>query len=149
MAYGDNLWVPGMPVPDELFRDLDEGGVISAFNSGFEWNIWNEVGKKSGFPPLSYHQMIDTAALAYQQGAQGSLKDVGLAMRIENLKTDGTFLIKKFSIPRNPTKNNPAKRQYMEIGTELTNKFLEYNLNDVRAEREVLERCIQNEIFGY
>lgn len=138
-AYGGRLWHPGLPLPLELFEHVKRGGIIRAWNSPFEYWIWNKVCvPKYGFPPLPYWQMRDTAANARHYGAPGKLKWGALALGVDEQKdASGTRLLNKFSKPRKPTKRDPKDRNYLADHPMDACDLHKYCLQDVNTETAI------------
>jgi DNA polymerase len=109
---GVRRWRPGLPLPTDLFSYLERGGLIEAHNSMFEWWIWNYCAiRRYGFPPLRQAQLrcsMSKARASGLPGALGPLSDV-LALHTRKDK-DGDRLLKKFSVPRDPTKKDARTR---------------------------------------
>lgn len=133
---GVRLWVPGCPPPVELFRaDL----LISAWNSMFEWAIWNNVCvRRYGWPPLALDRMRDTAAAARRYALPGSLAEaarmLGTAQKVE----DGKRLIKLFSVPHAPLPMYPeACRVHPESRPSDARDLYAYCIADVIAEHAI------------
>ena len=133
---GLRLWTPGCPPPVELF---DPDLLIVAWNSMFEWSIWNNVCvRRYGWPELSLDRMRDTAAAARRYSLPASLGAAGAALRVEALKqTDGARLIKLFSVPRSPTKKDPRLRVHPHEAPADAAKLYDYCVHDVIAEAAI------------
>jgi len=123
-------------IPVDVLRPLAASPHVSwhAFNAGFERGA------------LAFHgihvpndRWRCTLAHSYARGFTNDLDAVGKQVGIEHqkLKAAGTRLINKFSMPRKPTKNNPATRWAPEAAPEAWEEFKEYNRVDVLAEREI------------
>lgn len=136
---GERLWTPGMPPPQDLFDHLAKGGLIEAWNSSFEFHLWNQVcHKRMGWPALPFTQLRDATAKSRAHSLPGELGAVGKILGIKDLKiADGKRLIKKFSVPRNPTKNNPATRTRPEDDLVDAQNLYNYNIGDIRAEAAI------------
>ena len=114
---GPRLWIPGMEPPQELFDHIAAGGLLEAWNSSFEYHIWlNVLHGRMGWPALPFYQLRDAMAKSRAHSLPGGLGDAAKVLRVSNQKIeDGKRLIKKFSMPRNPTKldmhvrNNPQE----------------------------------------
>ena len=103
-------WLPGM------FKHVTEGGLVVAWNSFFEWSIWNLVGvPKYGFPPLPIEQTRDTMAKAYAWSLPGGLAKASAVMQGESEKdAEGKRIMLKYSQPRTPTKLDKRLRYRRE-----------------------------------
>ena len=137
------LWTPGDLCPADLFDHIAKGGLIQAWNAGFEYLIWNHVCvKRYGWPRLPARQLRCAMARSRAHALPPKLADAGKALDIEHKKhADGLRLLHKFSMPRNPTKNDPRHRIPMSLEDADTYLMHDYNLQDVTAESEVAARC--------
>ena len=130
---------PGDSPPLDLFEHVICGGLIEAWNSPFEFWIWQHVCvKKYGWPPLVQEQIRDAAAKARAFALPSSLADAGRILNISHQKDkDGMRLLTKFSMPRNPTKNDIRKRIYLSEDPKDAQNLYYYNLRDIEAEAEI------------
>jgi len=133
------LWIPGMPPPFDLFEYLRNGGLFEAWNVKFERWIWvNVCMKKYGWPAVQEWQWRDAAAKAAAHALPRSLDPCGEVMNITHKKDkDGWRLLTKFSMPRNPTKSNPARRILPSDDPEDAQALYRYNIRDIEAELEL------------
>ena len=140
---GPRHWVPGEGYPLDLVTHLQRGGIIEAWNSAFEWWIWNYVCvPKYGFPPLPIEQTRCAQGKARASSYPGALEKAGQVMRLSTPKDPGgTALLKKFSEPRNPTKGNPDLRNLPRDYPEDAAALYRYNERDIVAEAEASSRC--------
>lgn len=109
---GEQMWLPSLPPPRALLDYVSAGGVIEAWNVGFEYSIWNKVCRlKYDWPVLKLSQLRCAMAKSRASGYPGKLEVAGPAMRLTAQKDeDGARLLRKFSQPRNPTKSDPRTR---------------------------------------
>lgn len=109
---GKRHWRPGLPPPLDLFAYLARGGLISGWNVSFEQWIWNKVcTRRYGWPVLNPLNLIDAMAKARSHALPGSLEEVGNVLNLKHRKDpEGDRLMKKFSMPQNPTKKDPRRR---------------------------------------
>ena len=135
-------WRPGEPLPQELFDHLAAGGAMEAHNAMFEWLIWNNVCvPKYGFPRFSQYQLRCSMAKAHVNGFPGALADLSKVLRLPTPKdADGKRLLDKFSVPRKPTKANPALRIRPEDDPAHFERLRAYCDTDVIAEEQASER---------
>jgi len=135
---GRRPWAPGWSNPSDLFEHLDRGGVIEAHNAAFEYWIWAKVCTRLyGWPTPRVEWFRDSAAKARAWALPGSLADLGKVLNLENMKiAEGKRLIKKFSCPRNPTKNNPATRVRLQDDPADGALMFTYNEGDIITEAE-------------
>jgi len=116
---------------------LDPEVIKTAYNANFELTVFEWL---LGFS-LDASQWWCTMNLAAYCGLPGKLDTVGEILQLERKKmSEGSSLIKKFCIPRNPTKNDPAIRNYPFDYPKDWKVFKEYNRTDVDAENEILQK---------
>ena len=139
---GARLWIPCMEPPKELFDHFAAGGIIEAWNSSFEWYIWNNVcSARYGWPPLSYLLLRDAMAKSLAFSLPGKLENAAKAIDTKNKKIeDGKRLLTKFSKPRKPTKKDPRRRIRPEDDPADASKLYDYCLGDILAESEISTR---------
>lgn len=134
-----STWVPGMPPPTELLEHVRSGGLVFAYNSFFEYLIWNCVCVRLyGWPALALEQTRDAMAEARSFGLPGKLGDAAKALGDgEQKDTAGAALIQRFSRPRSPTKNNASLRNWLGDDPERAQQLYQYCAQDVRTEASV------------
>lgn len=146
---GPRLWTP-YPIliappgctyvawPQDLFDWIAAGGLFEAWNSGFEHWIWNHVCvPKYGWPPLPQRQLRCAMAKARAHSLPGKLSEAGRVLNCTLQKDpEGDRLVKKFCMPRNPTKADPRRRIHPTEDPEGVRLF-EYCLRDIAAESEI------------
>lgn len=132
------------PLPDSIVADLTASNVLkTAFNAAFERVCLNRyTGERTG--PWDC-----TMIRAWELGIAGNLATVGkrVGVKEEERKLDGGYLIRLFSKPRKPSKNNPATRWTAETKPEEWALFVEYCKRDVEAERAIRNKVTQLPIF--
>lgn len=136
---GDRLWLPGMEPPADLIDHMLRGGLIEAHNSAFEYHIWRNVcTARMGWPALSYTQLRCSMAKSRAWSLPGALAKVaGVLNTAEQKDKKGDALLRKLSVPRNPTKNNPRLRLTPEDSPEDFLQLYDYNRQDIKAESAV------------
>lgn len=135
---GCRVWIPGLPAPYDLFDHVESGGLIHAWNSGFEWLIWDRIcHRRYGWPELPLDQMRCTMSRASAFSLPGALEKASVVLGKTGKNKEGDRLIKKFSVPRKPTKTNSARRILPSDDLEDSQKFIDYNIQDVKAEIEI------------
>ena len=139
---GPRQWRPGMPNPAELFDYLARGGLVEAWNSGFEWYVWNYVCTwRYGWPALRLESLRCAMAKSRAHAWPGALGKAGDVLSLQYRKdADGDRLLKKFSIPRNPTKTDPRARIRLEEDPVDGPALLAYNVRDIVTEAEASSR---------
>jgi DNA polymerase len=140
---GPRLWLPGCPAPEDLFAHIAAGGLIEAWNSGFEYVIWERICRqRMGWPPLPLGQLRDAMAKSRAHGYPGKLEEAGPAAGVDVHKDSaGTRLLNKFSRPRKPTKANPSRRLRPEDDPDDAALLYQYNLTDIKAEAAISAVC--------
>jgi DNA polymerase bacteriophage-type len=124
--------------PHDLIAHVAAGGLLAAWNSGFEWAVWNyHCVPKYGWPVLRPEQMRCDMAKARAHALPGALKNTGKVLQLVNQKDpDGDRLLKKFSMPRNPTKKDQRLRIRPDEDPEDAARLYRYNEIDVLSEVE-------------
>jgi len=136
---GPRLWLPDMPIPEDLFAHVRAGGILSAFNSFFEFCIWRNVcAARMNWPDLPLEQLRDTQAKCMAFSLPGELGKAGAAIGADVEKNkDGKALIQKFSVPRKPTKADGSLRTRVTDDPEAAHRFYQYNIDDIRTEDSI------------
>lgn len=139
---GKQLWVPGQADPHDLFTYLQAGGLIEAWNSFFEYCVWNNICcKRYGWSHLYFYQLRDAMAKARAFALPGGLANAAQVLGTQNQKDKrGMYLLNKFSIPRNPTKNSPSIRNLPRTEDPDTQDLYNYCLQDITTESEISQR---------
>lgn len=131
--------------PQELCDYIARGGIIEAFNVGFEWCVWTYYCvPKLGWPPLKLEQLRCCAAKARAAayiGSSGGLDDLGGILKLHERKDPaGDNLIRKLTVPQKATRANPLMRWTPLTASADFEKFYEYNRQDIRTEAEASMR---------
>lgn len=140
---GPRRWHPAMDPPQDLFAHLGQGGLVEAWNAGFEWWIWTCVCiRKYGWPPLSY---LQTRCAMAKAAAHCMPRALGLFGQVAHLAIQkdkaGYDLLKKFSVPQNPTKGDPRLRHYLAEHPTHAERLYAYNDTDIASEAEASSLC--------
>ena len=127
------------PIIDALY----EPDVLKlAFNAPFEITCLDAWLPRK----MLVDQWLDVAVLARELGLPSSLKDVGKALGLpadmQKAKT-GDALIRFFSKPRKPTKNDPRTRNLPEHDPDCWMLYKEYNRQDVVTERAIYKTLLR------
>lgn len=129
---GDNepgLWLRGEPCPPDLAEAIERGDEIVAHNAGFETGALNLLADRQGWPRPKPDQYRCTAAMAAAMSLPRDLAGLGAALGLDVQKDkEGMRLIRKFSMPRRPTKAEQA-----EYDDRLTAIKRSYDLGDGEA----------------
>jgi DNA polymerase len=101
-------WQRGEPCPADLRAAIESGATISAHNAAFEILCLRWLAENAGWPSPPLTQFRCTAATAAAMALPRSLGDLGAALGLSIQKDkEGMRLIRKFSIPRKPHKDEP------------------------------------------
>ena len=129
--------------PEELIDALYDDEVVKvAHNSNFERTCLSKYFDKQ-IKPGAFE---DTMIMASWCGLPLSLDAVGKALGLseeEAKMKEGKALVRKFCLPRKPTKANPKERLGPEDAPEDWKVFIEYNRRDVETERTIYKRLIR------
>ena len=131
---GDGVRVVGTPsqLPSDFKVALESGASISAWNSFFEYMIWNNVATRTlGWPPLDVSRFECTMQRAAAWGLPGALKTSGSVLSIVNAKLSAEGAkCKPLWLPH-------TRALKLEKRRELEILQLEYVRYDVLAEQEI------------
>lgn len=136
-------WVFGTsPDPTLLFDHIAAGGLVEAWKADFEYDVWNLwCVPRLGWPTLPAAQMRCTMSRARAAAYPGKLSEAGKVLQLKIQKdADGDRLLKKFSVPRNPTKADPSLRLHLVDDMHDAVRLIEYNKTDVLSEEEAATR---------
>lgn len=133
---GVRRWRPGMPPPLDLWAFIEGGGLLEAHKADFENWVWVNIAvPRYGWPYINPRQWRCSMAKARAHALPGALAKLGEVLNIPTKKdADGIRLLKKFSVPRNPTKTDPRRRIRPDEDPADAEKLYGYNDTDVVAE---------------
>lgn len=162
---GKRVWRPGLPPPVDLFAYLQAGGLIEAWNVGFERWIWELVCvPRMGWPGIAPWQYRCAMAKARASALPGALAKAGDVLQLAVQKDEGgKRLLNLFSMPQNPSARDPryvvepiwdrvellhafqAADGTPDLRTLNSNhedsiKLLRYNATDIASEAEASSR---------
>ncbi len=140
---GRRLWYPGLPNPVDLFAHVAAGRLLEAYNSFFEWCIWNNVCVRLyGWPPIPLYQTRDVMAKASAWTINGGL-DVATKVLQTPIQKDaaGKRVMRKISKPRSPSKLDARQKFLRHEHPEDFARLDLYCETDVQSEDEVSIRC--------
>ena len=140
---GRRRWLPSDPMPPiDLLEHVTRGGLLAAWNSGFEYRIWNFVCRRRyGWPALPLHQLRCDAAKARAFALPGKLEKAGQVLDLVYKKDPaGDALLKKFSMPHDLTKKRRAPRITVRDEPEEALRLYAYNERDIVTEAEAAAR---------
>ena len=146
----------GDKIPADILAAMSDDNVIKwAFNASFErvcLSIWLQRNHPEYFssysiPEDTVGKYLDpsswrcTMTWSAYMGLPLSLEQVGSVLKLSQQKmSEGKSLIRFFSVPRTPTKNNPATRNYPADAPDKWETFKEYNKRDVEVELQIKQR---------
>ncbi len=134
-----------------LLRDaVEDGAPIYAHNAQFEAAVCKYNFRQiCDLPPPALFQWRCTAAMCRRAAIPSSLEQAGEFLGIDMQKDKaGKSLIRKFSIPRRPTKNDLRTRIRPKDDPKAFREFGEYCRQDVEAEREIHKVLSPFELTG-
>lgn len=129
----------GEVLPERVRKALDDPAVIkTAFNAAFERTCISRYLGKQLSPESWQCTAVQSAMLALPL----SLDGVGEVLKIQRKKLkEGADLVRYFSLPCKPTKSNGGRtRNRPADAPEKWERFKEYCIRDVDAEREIREK---------
>lgn len=138
-GHGSTLWLPGMPPPAGLLIHIAQGGLLEAWNSSFEYQLWlNVCAARMGWPALPLEQLRCAMSKARAWSLPGKLEKAAEVINAAEQKDKaGHALIRKLCVPRVPTKNDKTTRRTPETDPEDFAAFYDYNIQDIKAEASV------------
>ena len=109
---GRRMWKAGGLPPVALFRHIARGGLLEAWNVGFERHIWEQICvKRLGWPAVPREQWRCTMAKARAHALPGALGNAAQVIGTAAQKdAAGKRLLDRFSVPRQPTKSDTRLR---------------------------------------
>ena len=132
--YYDYEYKPGFP--KWALGHIKHGGLVCAHNALFDY-----VVLKKSIPELKIEQMIDSMAIVASRGLPLSLEKAGAALDVGVQKySGGGRLVRKFCIPRKPTKLNKSTRVLPKDSPEEWKEFRDVYLQaDVDSMKEIVD----------
>lgn len=139
----------GQKLPPEIIDALQSPDVLkTAFNASFERTCL-AVALGRVMPP---EQWSCTAVMSRELGLPNSLEAVGTVIGLPEDKQKsktGKALIRFFSVPCTPTKTNGGRtRNLPEHDLDRWKLYVEYNRQDVEAERAIRQKLSRFQIFA-
>ena len=140
-------WRRGQPCPADIVAHVEAGGIVSAHNNAFERLLWQMVlTPRFGWPVLHTEQCRCTAATAAAMALPRALGDLGAALGLSVQKDkEGMRLIRKFSIPRKPKKDEDPNGIYWHEPEDHPEDFERFDVYcgiDVDVEAAADERMV-------
>jgi len=125
------LWRPGLELPKKIIEHISSGGIIKSHNSEFEYCIWQFVGRRLGWPAVTWDQFQCSAARAAALALPRSLEQLAKAVNAGVEKDmEGNRLMMKLSKPRK-IKGVPT---FVEGTAAELERLYSYCKKDVEAE---------------
>jgi DNA polymerase bacteriophage-type len=133
---GRRFWKPGLPNPLDLLAHVTAGLIIECWNVGFEWVVWNtHCVPVYGWPPLQEAQVRCAMAKSRANSYPGGMKDAPQAIGSPEVKDPaGDKLIKKLTVPKNPSRKNPEINWTPETKPEEFAALYRYGEQDIITE---------------
>ena len=133
-----------------LHSALKNKALIYAHNAQFEIAISKYLFEKTfGYDAPSLDQWRCTAAMCRRAAIPSSLQAAGEFLGLDVAKDKmGAALIRKFSIPRKPTKKDPRTRVFPSDNPEEFKGFGLYCKTDVKTERALHQKLKAFELKG-
>lgn len=144
---GKRRWRKGWPCPPDLHHHIASGGLLEAWNVAFERWMWDLVCvRRLGWPAVQPWQWRCAMAKARAHALPGNLAEAGAVLQLATQKDKrGTELMRKFSMPRNPTKSDPRWRIEMLHDAELVPAWAaHYAQGDPKAERKWMKLLLED-----
>jgi DNA polymerase len=123
------LWTPDMPPPADLFAYIKAGGIVEAHNMAFEHRVFLALG----WPEVPLAQQRCSMAKSRAWALPASLDKAAATLGTTAKNPDGKKGIQLFSVPRQPTKTNQARRN-APTGPDFQRLIVDYCRDDVIAE---------------
>ncbi len=126
--------------PADLVEAVNDPSItLSAWNAPFESAVMRHTLGMS----IPHDRWLDVMALSFSLSLPGKLEKCGEVVGLgedQKKMARGKALIRRFCMPRKPTKNKPWLRSTAETDPDEWQEFLEYNIRDVEAERAIYRR---------
>lgn len=132
---------PHYVTPDDLLAYVAGGGLLEAFKSDFEWQVWEfYCVPVLNWPRLHIEQLRCAHAKCKASALPPGLAAAGEVVGVDpgHLKDPkGKALIRKLTMPRNLTKKDKRSRWTPETAAADFEKFYQYNVQDIAAQDAV------------
>lgn len=138
---GPQWWCPDLAPPLDLFEHIARGLPLEAWNSAFEFLIWNLVcTRRYGWPALPLEQTRCAMAKARAWGLPGKLEKASAVVgTIQKDAKLGGRMLDRYSKPKQPSARDPRRRIHpREDGAEAIGLY-SYNVLDIQAEGAVAQ----------
>lgn len=123
--------------PWPLLDHIASGELLEAWNEEFEAEVLRWCFRKWGWPLLLPAQGRCAMAKSRVSSYPGKLAFAGVALALTTMKDPaGDSLVRKLTVPKNPTKKNPARRWTKDAAPADFAAFAAYNVTDILSEAE-------------
>lgn len=135
---GTRRWRPGQPLPHDLCNHVANGQPLESHDAMFERLWWTHIAvAQHGFPPFLPGSQRCSMATARVNSLPGGLEALGDVLRLGKRKNpEGKRLIRKFCMPRDPTKKDPRLRIRPEDDPPDFENLCGYCDEDIETEME-------------
>lgn len=115
-------------VPPEVVEHVESGGLVCAWNTGFDRVVWQQVATPElGFPKIGIDQTLDAMVQGLASNLPGSLHGAGLALKLGGKSAGGKGAMMLFADCEKPM---PEDRQ-------LWVDYIVYGLRDTELLRDI------------
>jgi len=122
------------PCPPRLAEHVRSGKMLEAWNVAFEHFVWEWCVKNWGWPVWPLAQQLCAMAKSRAAAYPGGLDNCASVLGTERKDPIGHRLVRKLTVPKNPTKKNTELRWTEQTAPVDFEAFYKYNEQDVRAE---------------
>lgn len=139
------IWTYDQPKPADLCAAIRAGAEIHAYNANFEILGFDLLAARQGWPLPRLEQFRDTAAAGAALALPRKLGDLAEALGLPVQKDkEGARLIRLFSIPRKPRKDEPPGLYWNEPADHPADfeLFKSYCMTDVATEEAAAARMV-------
>ena len=139
------IWTYDQPPPIDLWNAITAGAEIHAYNAQFESLGFDLLADRHGWPRPRVEQFHDTAAVGAALALPRKLGDLAVALDLPVQKDkEGDRLIRLFSIPRKPKKDEPPGLYWHEPADypDDFERFKSYCMRDVETEEAAAARMV-------
>ena len=133
------IWMPGDPVPKDVARHIESGGLCVAHNAAFERQIHTQIlGPGHGWPVPQLAQYRCTMAASLALALPGSLEGAASAIGLGVAKNKvGKRVMMQMTKPRKARKNENPDKVYWYEDKDRAGQLYEYCKQDVVVTRDL------------
>ena len=140
----ERLWLRGDPPPEDLFRHIESGGLLCAWNANFERQIWRHVmHRRHNWMAVPEDTWSCTMAQAMYFGLPAKLEFCAAALNLREQKDEtGATLMMKMAGPLNARAReaDPSLPPEWDNDPEHLARLGAYCMQDVTVERTIQRR---------